>query len=129
MTRRMVHRNNSASRHTSRHTSQYKVGSSAAPGTDDLPALAHGTFNVVSGVWPLVHMRSFEKVRVWPTLLCPCTIRAPIPLRTITACQESSFADSSVLRRAGAYGVTAGATPGRRVRAEHADLRSRPMTR
>jgi hypothetical protein len=46
------------------------MGSARVPERADTVAVAHGLFNVVGGLWPLVHLRSFEwvfgpKTDVW----------------------------------------------------------------
>ncbi|MEU6180140.1 hypothetical protein [Streptomyces coeruleorubidus] len=46
------------------------MGRARVPDRADTVAVAHGLFNVVGGLWPLVHLRSFEwvfgpKADVW----------------------------------------------------------------
>ncbi|CAL9325276.1 hypothetical protein [Streptomyces sp. SudanB52_2052] len=46
------------------------MGRNTDAGSADAIALAHGAFNVVGGLWPLLHLRSFEwvfgpKTDVW----------------------------------------------------------------
>ncbi|MER7561342.1 hypothetical protein ABTZ93_00045 [Streptomyces sp. NPDC097941] len=46
------------------------MGRTSTRGTADTLAVTHGLFNIVGGLWPLVHLRSFEwvfgpKTDVW----------------------------------------------------------------